>query len=553
MAENKSAGLLPSGPPAIQKSAVADFEYQSEKLNDLEAGTSEANGSTASIIELPLLDGILFWLTEMVTMYLLDPVVGSIRPIPLDHWILPIWAPLILLVHFINMAVIPLASITLALRPMIALPGWYIFREGDEAAEMYFVKMGLVEVTSKDGSKVFVQLGEGKFFGEIALLENSKRTASVRAASLTELCVLTKVDFDIIVTAHPGIREKMHKVVNERKEADRKRKEASAAQAAAAVAPSTSSSPRTLQGPNHMANESSSDDETNSSRDGTSASGGASYASTGTDRVESITPDMSFATARTAPSLGARTNGSLTQSFPENQMTSMNSGSVQLSSVGFNQSNNERNDDAGSSVSARSSLNRKMGEENEQQTEPGRYPQSTFDAVYARSPVLGGDPDVRPTPPRLTTSLQASPRPSYVPYQRSGTPNSQTPEPRLVSPVGLGENWKMPSVNRYVGLGVSTGVPMPTPSIPSIPIPTSGSPTSISPSPVYLPPFSRFTPGSVFPPPMTPAEGSNSSPNPIPPYLGSAQASYSSTSSSSVSSTVPTARDTVRSGRRYDR
>ncbi|KAJ3341509.1 Kinesin-like protein kif27 [Gonapodya sp. JEL0774] len=125
-------------------------------------------------------------------------------------------------------------SITLALRPMIALPGWYVFREGDEAAEMYFVKMGLVEVTSKDGSKVFVQLGEGKFFGEIALLENTKRTASVRAASLTELCVLTKADFEEIVNVHPGIREKMGKVVEERKEADRKRKEAAAAQAAAA-------------------------------------------------------------------------------------------------------------------------------------------------------------------------------------------------------------------------------------------------------------------------------------------------------------------------------
>ncbi|KXS16854.1 camp-binding domain-like protein [Gonapodya prolifera JEL478] len=73
-------------------------------------------------------------------------------------------------------------SIVLALRPLTVLPGWCIFREDDEAGEMYFIKDGAVEVL-KDGV-VFLTLGEGKFFGEIALVENTKRT----------VCFLVRLD-----------------------------------------------------------------------------------------------------------------------------------------------------------------------------------------------------------------------------------------------------------------------------------------------------------------------------------------------------------------------
>ncbi|KAJ3337278.1 hypothetical protein HDU93_001365 [Gonapodya sp. JEL0774] len=113
-------------------------------------------------------------------------------------------------------------SIVLALRPLTVLPGWCVFREGDEASEMYFVKSGAVEVF-KD-TKVFVTLGEGKFFGEIALMENIKRTASIRAIAQTELAVLTREDFDAILASRPSVREQILKYVEEKKEQDRRRR-----------------------------------------------------------------------------------------------------------------------------------------------------------------------------------------------------------------------------------------------------------------------------------------------------------------------------------------
>ncbi|KXS22302.1 hypothetical protein M427DRAFT_65314 [Gonapodya prolifera JEL478] len=113
-------------------------------------------------------------------------------------------------------------SVVLALRPLTVLPGWCVFREGDDASEMYFIKSGAVEVF-KD-TKVFVTLGEGKFFGEIALMENIKRTASIRAIAQTELAVLTREDFDAILASRPSIREQIVKYVEEKKEQDKKRR-----------------------------------------------------------------------------------------------------------------------------------------------------------------------------------------------------------------------------------------------------------------------------------------------------------------------------------------
>eukprot|EP01135_Chromosphaera_perkinsii_P006112 Nk52_evm2s402 gene=Nk52_evmTU2s402 len=116
-------------------------------------------------------------------------------------------------------------DVALALKPLTALKGWYIFRAGDDAQEMYFIRSGKVDVVSADGETVFVTLQAGKFFGEIALIDGGKRSAGVRANVTCSLCVLTKADFDAILSGYPVIKEKIRKTVEERREADRKRNE----------------------------------------------------------------------------------------------------------------------------------------------------------------------------------------------------------------------------------------------------------------------------------------------------------------------------------------
>ncbi|RKO90016.1 cyclic nucleotide-binding-like protein, partial [Blyttiomyces helicus] len=119
-----------------------------------------------------------------------------------------------------------LSSVTRAIKPVTLLKGWYIFRKGEDANEMYFIREGEVEVCSEDGKIVFVTLRSGAFFGEIAILQNCTRTASVRASKTSDLCFLTREDFSSLCASYPSVDAQIKQTVEERLAADRKREEA---------------------------------------------------------------------------------------------------------------------------------------------------------------------------------------------------------------------------------------------------------------------------------------------------------------------------------------
>ncbi|KAI9188021.1 hypothetical protein H9P43_002412 [Blastocladiella emersonii ATCC 22665] len=102
--------------------------------------------------------------------------------------------------------------------------GFYICKAGDVGTEMYFIRSGSVDIMPKDESKVFTTLNQGAFFGEIALFQESRRTATARTAMDTELCVLKKDDFNDILSQYPTVREVFRAVINERQERDARRK-----------------------------------------------------------------------------------------------------------------------------------------------------------------------------------------------------------------------------------------------------------------------------------------------------------------------------------------
>jgi voltage-gated potassium channel len=69
---------------------------------------------------------------------------------------------------------------------------------------MYFVASGEVEV-DLPGNKV--RLGEGTFFGEMALLGNAVRSANITTTQVTRLLVLDLVDFRVLMARHPELAE----------------------------------------------------------------------------------------------------------------------------------------------------------------------------------------------------------------------------------------------------------------------------------------------------------------------------------------------------------
>jgi len=74
-----------------------------------------------------------------------------------------------------------------------------IVRAGDVGDRFYIVDSGTVRIGLADGEK---QSGPGDYFGEIALVRDVPRTATVTAASATRLYALERADFLAAVTGH---------------------------------------------------------------------------------------------------------------------------------------------------------------------------------------------------------------------------------------------------------------------------------------------------------------------------------------------------------------
>ena len=81
--------------------------------------------------------------------------------------------------------------------------GSYLFREGDPAHCLYVLRAGRVQVVQGPaGSEVVVrELGRGEVIGELGLLIDAPRSASIRAVRDSTLVRLTKAQFDKIADA----------------------------------------------------------------------------------------------------------------------------------------------------------------------------------------------------------------------------------------------------------------------------------------------------------------------------------------------------------------
>jgi MFS family permease len=94
-----------------------------------------------------------------------------------------------------------------------------VFRAGEAGDRFYLVADGALEIV---GEGVQAIAASGDFFGEIALLRDVPRTATVHALVDSELYVLSRADFLAAMLAHTGVRAAGEAVADERLEASRK-------------------------------------------------------------------------------------------------------------------------------------------------------------------------------------------------------------------------------------------------------------------------------------------------------------------------------------------
>jgi CRP/FNR family cyclic AMP-dependent transcriptional regulator len=81
-----------------------------------------------------------------------------------------------------------------------------IFDEGEEGQGLFVVLQGRVKITVPNRSPAFLlEFGPGSFFGEVALLDQSVRTAQARALEDTHIVALFRAEFLSLLQTHSAI------------------------------------------------------------------------------------------------------------------------------------------------------------------------------------------------------------------------------------------------------------------------------------------------------------------------------------------------------------
>jgi putative ABC transport system ATP-binding protein len=94
-------------------------------------------------------------------------------------------------------------------------PGSVVIRQGDPGERFYLIRAGAAEVaiTDDDGTtRVVRQLKAGDFFGEMALLANKPRSATVTATEELDTYTLDKKRFDEVLCHSETFKEQLRKV-----------------------------------------------------------------------------------------------------------------------------------------------------------------------------------------------------------------------------------------------------------------------------------------------------------------------------------------------------
>jgi CRP/FNR family transcriptional regulator, cyclic AMP receptor protein len=92
--------------------------------------------------------------------------------------------------------------------------GHHLVDQGRFPHEFFMLLEGTVEVT-KDGDHL-AELGPGDFFGEIALVEGERRTASVVATSPVRAIVMHQRDFEEMRQELPAVCDRIQRAITER-------------------------------------------------------------------------------------------------------------------------------------------------------------------------------------------------------------------------------------------------------------------------------------------------------------------------------------------------
>jgi CRP/FNR family transcriptional regulator, cyclic AMP receptor protein len=92
--------------------------------------------------------------------------------------------------------------------------GETIFREGDRGTEFYVIQCGRVRILS--GNRLLETLGENEIFGEMALIDDSARSATAVAETDVTVAPITEKQYLFLVRHTPFFALKVMRVLAQR-------------------------------------------------------------------------------------------------------------------------------------------------------------------------------------------------------------------------------------------------------------------------------------------------------------------------------------------------
>ena len=94
-----------------------------------------------------------------------------------------------------------------------------VIHENDPADSLFVIESGKVKVycSDKNGKEFIMNTQrEGDYFGELALLDDSTRSASVRTVEKSSFCIIFKDDFNRVLDAHPKMARQLIRNLSQR-------------------------------------------------------------------------------------------------------------------------------------------------------------------------------------------------------------------------------------------------------------------------------------------------------------------------------------------------
>ena len=124
---------------------------------------------------------------------------------------------------FADLSETRLIKLAMLLYAKVGLPGEALVRVGEIGDRMYFITSGQVKVVvpeSKQQSAQEITLGQGDFFGEVALLRGGRRIADVIVQGYANLLVLSAKDFKKMLRQDPKLKATIERIARQRQEDD---------------------------------------------------------------------------------------------------------------------------------------------------------------------------------------------------------------------------------------------------------------------------------------------------------------------------------------------